>query len=197
MGVCAGNSEWPAERMYRGASRTRMGGPRVLSSSRLALEDIGKVPRATARRHPCRSCGGSANHEDSAVGAGSDRVPSGEPHLARTLLLPGTINHHWTKSLLASPDGSKLYVGVGSNSNVTENGSAVEYRRADVLEPSALIGRACCGPSAARGHPDRASSRFASIGSTAAEPRSKRFSGPLAVCAVEQTRRSAGRILRG
>lgn len=48
--------------------------------------------------------------------------------------LPGTINHHWTKALLASPDGSKLYVGVGSNSNITENGLPVEYRRADILE---------------------------------------------------------------
>jgi len=48
--------------------------------------------------------------------------------------LPDTINHHWTKSLLASPDGSKLYVGVGSNSNAGENGLAVEYRRAAVLE---------------------------------------------------------------
>jgi glucose/arabinose dehydrogenase len=48
--------------------------------------------------------------------------------------LPGTLNHHWTKPLLASRDGTKLYVGIGSNSNITENGSAVEYRRADVLE---------------------------------------------------------------
>ena len=48
--------------------------------------------------------------------------------------LPGAVNHHWTKALLASPDGSKLYVGVGSNSNVTENGFEVEYRRAVVLE---------------------------------------------------------------
>jgi glucose/arabinose dehydrogenase len=48
--------------------------------------------------------------------------------------LPSTINHHWTKALLASPDGKKLYVGVGSNSNITENGQAVEYRRANVLE---------------------------------------------------------------
>jgi len=48
--------------------------------------------------------------------------------------LPGTVNHHWTKALLASPDGSKLYVGVGSNSNVGENGLEVEYRRAVVLE---------------------------------------------------------------
>jgi glucose/arabinose dehydrogenase len=54
--------------------------------------------------------------------------------------LPDTINHHWTKALLASPDGSKLYVGVGSNSNITENGMAVEYRRADVLEVDAKTG---------------------------------------------------------
>ncbi len=48
--------------------------------------------------------------------------------------LPNTVNHHWTKSLLASSDGTKLYVGVGSNSNVGENGMEVEYRRAVVLE---------------------------------------------------------------
>ena len=48
--------------------------------------------------------------------------------------LPGAVNHHWTKSLLASPDGRKLYVGVGSNSNVSEDGLEVEYRRAVVLE---------------------------------------------------------------
>ena len=34
----------------------------------------------------------------------------------------GPINHHWTKSLIASPDGSKLYATVGSNSNVAERG---------------------------------------------------------------------------
>jgi len=48
--------------------------------------------------------------------------------------LPGGINHHWTKSLLASPDGSKLYVGVGSNSNVAENGMDAELNRAAILE---------------------------------------------------------------
>ncbi|WOS41544.1 sorbosone dehydrogenase family protein [Xanthomonas rydalmerensis] len=48
--------------------------------------------------------------------------------------LPGTIEHHWTKALLASQDGRKLYVGVGSNSNIGENGLDVEYRRAAVLE---------------------------------------------------------------
>jgi glucose/arabinose dehydrogenase len=48
--------------------------------------------------------------------------------------LPGAVNHHWTKALLASPDGTKLYVGVGSNSNITENGLEVEYRRAMIVE---------------------------------------------------------------
>ena len=46
----------------------------------------------------------------------------------------GPINHHWTKSLAASPDGRRLYVGVGSNSNVGERGMAVEAERAAVWE---------------------------------------------------------------
>lgn len=46
----------------------------------------------------------------------------------------GPINHHWTKSLIASPDGSKLYVGVGSNSNVAENGIEQEEGRASIWE---------------------------------------------------------------
>ncbi|CAI0713486.1 putative membrane-bound dehydrogenase domain [Serratia entomophila] len=54
--------------------------------------------------------------------------------------LPDTINHHWTKALLASPDGKKLYAGIGSNSNITENGLAVEYRRAAVLEVDVASG---------------------------------------------------------
>ncbi len=46
----------------------------------------------------------------------------------------GALNHHWTKSLIASQDGSKLYVGVGSNSNVAENGIEQEEGRAAVWE---------------------------------------------------------------
>jgi glucose/arabinose dehydrogenase len=53
----------------------------------------------------------------------------------KLLDLPGgPINHHWTKSLLASPDGQRLYVGVGSNSNIGENGMAAEVGRAAVWE---------------------------------------------------------------
>jgi len=46
----------------------------------------------------------------------------------------GAINHHWTKSLAASADGTKLYVGVGSNSNILERGTSAEMNRADILE---------------------------------------------------------------
>jgi glucose/arabinose dehydrogenase len=46
----------------------------------------------------------------------------------------GPINHHWTKNLLASEDGSRLYVTVGSNSNVAERGMQNEERRAAILE---------------------------------------------------------------
>jgi glucose/arabinose dehydrogenase len=46
----------------------------------------------------------------------------------------GTLNHHWTKNVIANADGSKLYVTVGSNSNVGENGMAVEEGRAAIWE---------------------------------------------------------------
>ena len=46
----------------------------------------------------------------------------------------GTINHHWTKNILASKDGTKLYATIGSNSNAGENGLAVEQDRARIIE---------------------------------------------------------------
>jgi glucose/arabinose dehydrogenase len=52
----------------------------------------------------------------------------------------GTINHHWTKDLTASRDGSKLYATVGSNSNAGENGLAVEEGRAAVWEIDSKTG---------------------------------------------------------
>ena len=55
--------------------------------------------------------------------------------------LPGPpIDHHWTKSLLASPDGKTLYVGVGSNSNITENGIGAEANRAAVWQVDVATG---------------------------------------------------------
>ena len=46
----------------------------------------------------------------------------------------GTLNHHWTKNIIASKDGARLYATVGSNSNVAENGIDKEERRAAILE---------------------------------------------------------------
>ncbi len=54
----------------------------------------------------------------------------------------GAINHHWTKNVLASRDGSRLYVTVGSNSNVAENGMANEVGRAAIWEVDLATSRA-------------------------------------------------------
>ncbi|CAI8814045.1 PQQ-dependent sugar dehydrogenase [Pseudomonas sp. IT-P176] len=52
----------------------------------------------------------------------------------------GTLNHHWTKNVIASQDGSKLYVTVGSNSNVGENGLEQEQGRAAIWEVDRATG---------------------------------------------------------
>ncbi|MET0270161.1 MAG: sorbosone dehydrogenase family protein [Sphingomonas sp.] len=52
----------------------------------------------------------------------------------------GPINHHWTKNVIASPDGAKLYVTVGSNSNIGGNGMAAEEGRAAIWEVDAKTG---------------------------------------------------------
>ena len=55
--------------------------------------------------------------------------------------LPSGYNHHWTKSLVASPDNRMLYVGVGSNSNVGENGLEMEKGRAAIWQIDPTSGR--------------------------------------------------------
>ncbi|WP_447895273.1 PQQ-dependent sugar dehydrogenase [Vreelandella sp. GE22] len=54
--------------------------------------------------------------------------------------LPAEINHHWTKAMVASADGEYLYVGIGSNSNITERGMDAEVNRAEVWEIDAETG---------------------------------------------------------
>jgi glucose/arabinose dehydrogenase len=54
--------------------------------------------------------------------------------------LPSAINHHWTKALTASEDGRYLYVGIGSNSNITERGMEAEVDRAMVWQIEAQTG---------------------------------------------------------
>jgi glucose/arabinose dehydrogenase len=63
----------------------------------------------------------------------------GETHIsaAGTVITPlpaGRRNHHWTKNVVASPDGQRLYVAVGSNSNAAENGIDAEWERASIWE---------------------------------------------------------------
>ncbi|MFV0625695.1 PQQ-dependent sugar dehydrogenase [Sphingomonas sp. ac-8] len=62
------------------------------------------------------------------------------PGQVLTELPGGPINHHWTKSMVASPDGSKLYVGIGSNSNITEKGMEAEKDRARIWEVDRATG---------------------------------------------------------
>ncbi|HEX6179188.1 MAG TPA: sorbosone dehydrogenase family protein, partial [Thermoanaerobaculia bacterium] len=54
--------------------------------------------------------------------------------------LPSGRNHHWTKNILPSADGSKIYVAVGSNSNVAEKGMDIEVNRAAILEVDRATG---------------------------------------------------------
>jgi glucose/arabinose dehydrogenase len=56
------------------------------------------------------------------------------PSVKVTDLPAGPINHHWTKNLIASPDGKTLYVTVGSNSNVAERGMPAEAERAAIWQ---------------------------------------------------------------
>ncbi len=62
------------------------------------------------------------------------------PGVKLTDLPAGPIDHHWTKSMTTNADGSALYVGVGSNSNITENGMGVEEGRAAIYEVDRLTG---------------------------------------------------------
>jgi glucose/arabinose dehydrogenase len=69
---------------------------------------------------------------------GSTRITA--PGVVVAKLPAGPINHHWTESLIASADSRKLYVTVGSNSNVAERGMAVEAERAAIWEVDLATG---------------------------------------------------------
>ncbi len=64
-----------------------------------------------------------------------------QPAVKLTDLPGGPINHHWTKNIIASADGSKLYATVGSNSNVAENGIEAEEGRAAIWEVDVKTGK--------------------------------------------------------
>ena len=69
---------------------------------------------------------------------GATELTSPGEHVAE--LPAGEINHHWTKNVVASRDGTRLYVTVGSNSNVGENGLEHERERAAILEVNPSTG---------------------------------------------------------
>jgi glucose/arabinose dehydrogenase len=71
--------------------------------------------------------------------AGQTRMD--DPGSLLSNLPAGPLNHHWTKNLVASPDGQFLYVSIGSNSNVGENGLAAEEGRAQIWEVDVQSGR--------------------------------------------------------
>lgn len=69
---------------------------------------------------------------------GATRITT--PGTTVAALPAGPINHHWTKNIIASADGSKLYAAVGSNSNVAENGIDAEKERAAIWEIDVATG---------------------------------------------------------
>jgi glucose/arabinose dehydrogenase len=70
---------------------------------------------------------------------GDTRITTGGTRLIE--LPAGTINHHWTKNLIANAGGTRLYVTVGSNSNVAERGMQAEEGRAAIWEVDIRSGR--------------------------------------------------------
>ncbi|MFB9069264.1 PQQ-dependent sugar dehydrogenase [Pseudofulvimonas gallinarii] len=68
---------------------------------------------------------------------GQTRAEAAPRELTR---LPSEINHHWTKAMTASADGRHLYVGIGSNSNITERGMLAEADRAMIWQIDAMTG---------------------------------------------------------
>ena len=64
-----------------------------------------------------------------------------EPGVKVVDLPAGTINHHWTKNVVATPDGKTLYVTVGSNSNAGDNGPQAEEGRADIWQVDPATGQ--------------------------------------------------------
>ena len=131
-------------------------GSDVESANRITLlrdaDRDGVVDTRTVLVEGLRSPFGMALFGNDLLVANADRLVAypftvGQTRIAsapRTVAgLPAGRNHHWTKSLVVSPDGRSLFVGVGSNSNVGENGMAMEQGRAAIwrFDPRTGAGR--------------------------------------------------------
>ena len=97
----------------------------VSARTQLAVRDGAGRQRPLCRRAPTRSFGFPMSRVRPRIAGPGEKVVD---------LPAGTINHHWTKNVIANRDGSRLYVTVGSNSNVAENGMENEVSRAAILE---------------------------------------------------------------
>src|SRR5690606_31418357 len=73
-----------------------------------------------------------------AYASGATSIAGPGEHVAA--LPAGSVNYHWTRNVVASPDGERLFVTVGSNSNIGENGLASEERRAAILQVNPATG---------------------------------------------------------
>lgn len=123
-------------------------GARVPSANRITLlrdaDGDGRVDTRTTFLQDLNSPFGMALVGDAFYVANTDavlRFPYGEgdteitaPGVEVAALPAGPLNHHWTKNILASRDGTRLYATVGSNSNVAENGLEKEEGRAAIHE---------------------------------------------------------------
>jgi glucose/arabinose dehydrogenase len=101
---------------------------------------------------------------------------------AKVFDLPGPpINHHWTKNVVASPDGRRLYATVGSNSNIGDNGMAAEEGRAAIwtydiaARQARLYAAACATPTASTSSRPRARSGPWSTSATRSAPTCRRI----------------------
>ena len=100
--------------------------------SQCALRARARSDRPPLRRQP--GCAGPLRLSRTA------RLQAARHDRSRSRTCLPQINHHWTKALAASADGRFLYVGIGSNSNITERGMTAEVDRAMVWQVDAQTG---------------------------------------------------------
>jgi len=129
---------------FVGADKSQNMGNSANRITRLVLDENGKVKERSTYLQDLKQPFGMLIMNDSFYIANTDSLwmypyKAGEKKMSgkgkKILDLPaGGYNNHWTRNLIASPDNTKIYISVGSGSNVAENGMNNEVRRANILE---------------------------------------------------------------
>ena len=122
-GTPSAEPDHPAARRRR--RRQRRDARRLPREPALAVRHGAGRQRLLRRQHRRRSSASRTSRARRRIDAAPTNVAA---------LPGGPINHHWTKNVIASNDGARLYATVGSNSNVGENGMAAEEGRAAIWE---------------------------------------------------------------